>query len=210
MDGANLTRDDMGVGYLAPERRAYLRGYKSWHREIRESGESPYMPKSLEGRRFIAPAAYLPGARREGPAQYDVVFASEFGFLAGNSTSLFNEISVCLNAGLRVGVIPIQNGLIPSASKRQFSRKIDDLVLTGRVDRLSLDSAAEADLLVLRWPTAVQVAPDVTAGLAPKRQSLSPITPRSNRAESDAAMTSASSPAMSRAFRRAAALGAAE
>jgi glycosyltransferase involved in cell wall biosynthesis len=169
MDGANLTRDDMGVGYLAPERRAYLRGYKSWHREIRESGESPYMPKSMEGRRFVAPAAYLPGARREGPAQYDVVFASEFGFLAGNSTSLFNEISVCLNAGLRVGVIPIQNGLIPSASKRQFSRKIDDLVLTGQVDRLSLDTAAETDLLIVRWPTALQVAPDVPARLTPKK-----------------------------------------
>ncbi len=169
MDGANLTRDDMGVGYLAPERRAYLRGYKSWHREIRESGESPYMPKSLDTRRFVAPAAYLPGVRSEGPTHYDVVFASEFGFLAGNSTSLFNEISVCLNAGLRVGVIPFQNGLIPSASKRQFSRKIDDLVLTGRVDRLSLDTAAETDLLVLRWPTAVQVVQDKAAGLKPKK-----------------------------------------
>ncbi|WP_218221711.1 glycosyltransferase family 2 protein [Nesterenkonia sp. Act20] len=169
MNGANLTRDDMGVGFLAPERRAYLRGYKSWHREIRESGESPYMPKAPVERRFVAPAAYLPGARPEGPAQYDVVFASEFGFLAGNSTSLFNEISVCLNAGLRVGVIPFQNGLIPSASKRQFSRKIDDLVLAGQVDRLSLESEAEADLLVVRWPTAVQVVPDTVAGLKPKK-----------------------------------------
>ncbi|MBE1515762.1 glycosyltransferase family 2 protein [Nesterenkonia halotolerans] len=169
MDGANLTRDDMGVGYLAPERRAYLRGYKSWHREIRESDESPYMPKAPQERRFVAPAPYLPGTRREGPAQYDVVFASEFGFLAGNSTSLFNEISVCLNAGLRVGVIPFQNGLIPSASKRQFSRKIDDLVLTGQVDRLSLDTVAEADLLVVRWPTAVQMVPDMVAGLKPQR-----------------------------------------
>lgn len=169
MDGANLTRDDMGVGYLAPERRAYLRGYKSWHREIRESAESPYMPKSAEQRRFVAPAAYLPGARPEGPAKYDVVFASEFGFLAGNSTSLFNEISVCLNAGLRVGIIPFQNGLIPSAAKRQFSRRIDELVLEGQVDRLSLDTEANTDLLVIRWPTAVQVVPDVRARLQPAR-----------------------------------------
>ncbi|GAA1128889.1 glycosyltransferase family 2 protein [Arthrobacter flavus] len=169
MDGANLTRDDMGVGYLAPERRAYLRGYKSWHREIRESGESPYMPKSAADRRFVAPASYLPGARLTGPTKYDVVFASEFGFLAGNSTSLFNEISVCLNAGLKVGVIPLQNGLIPSASRRQFSRKIDDLILTGQVDRLSLETPAETDLLVVRWPTAVQVVQDGDAGLRPKR-----------------------------------------
>ncbi|QYF89885.1 glycosyltransferase family 2 protein [Arthrobacter sp. PAMC25284] len=169
MDGANLTRDDMGVGYLAPERRAYLRGYKSWHREIRESGESPYMPKILAERRFVAPDAYLPGTRSVGPTQYDVIFASEFGFLAGNSTSLFNEISVCLNAGLRVGVIPFQNGLIPSASKRQFSRKIDDLVLTGKVDRLSLDTVAETDLLIVRWPTALQVVPDAPAAVKPKK-----------------------------------------
>ena len=169
MDGANLTKDDMGVGYLAPERRSYLRGYKSWHREIREIQASPYMPKSPEHRRFVAPIAYLPGARAQAPAQYDVVFASEFGFLAGNSTSLFNEISVCLSAGLRVGVIPFQNGLIPSASKRQFSRKIDELVLSGQVDRLALETDATADLLVVRWPTAVQVVPDITAGLRPKR-----------------------------------------
>lgn len=169
MEGGNLTQDDMGVGYLAPDRRAYLRAYKSWHRKIRDEGESPFMPKAPEQRRFVAPPAYLPGARKDEPAQYDVVFASEFGFLAGNSTSLFTEISVCLNAGLRVGVIPFQNGLIPSAAKRQFNQKVDELVLTGQIDRLSLETAAETDLLVIRWPTAVQTVPDKPAALCAQR-----------------------------------------
>lgn len=169
MEGGNLTQDDMGVGYLAPDRRAYLRAYKRWHREIREEGESPFMPRSPEQRRFVAPPAYLPGVRKDEPAQYDVVFASEFGFLAGNSTSLFTEISVCLDAGLRVGVIPIQNGLIPSAAKRQFNQKVDELVLSGQIDRLSLETEAEADLLVIRWPTAVQTVPDHSAALRAQR-----------------------------------------
>ncbi|RJN32961.1 glycosyltransferase [Nesterenkonia natronophila] len=164
MDGANLTREDMGVGYLAPDRRAYLRGYKRWHRDIREEGADAFMPKSPQERRFVAPPSFLPRKVAE-PPNYDVVFASEFGFLAGNSTSLFNEISVCLKAGLRVGVIPIQNGLIPSASKRQFARKVDDLVLSGQVDRLSLDVEASADLLIVRWPTAVQAVRDTSAQL---------------------------------------------
>ena len=165
MEGANLTRDDMGVGYLAPERRAYLRGYQKWHRAIREDGESPFVPKGPGQRRFAAPADYLPDGRQAGPAQYDVVFASEFGFLAGNSTSLFTEISVCLEAGLRVGVLPFQNGLIPSAAKRQFNAKVDELVLTGQIDRLSPDAEAQTDLLIVRWPTALQAVRDVPTGL---------------------------------------------
>ncbi|WP_044494298.1 glycosyltransferase family 2 protein [Nesterenkonia massiliensis] len=168
MEGENLTRNDMGVGYLAPERRAYLRGYKRWHREIREEGVSPYMPKGPEQRRFVAPPAYLPNRPTE-PLSYDVVFASEFGFVAGNSTSLFTEISVCLDAGLRVAVIPFQNGLIPSAAKRQFNRRIDELVLSGQIDRISLDTEAEADLLIVRWPTALQAVRDEPALLRAKR-----------------------------------------
>ncbi len=164
MDGANLTREDMGVGYLAPDRRAYLRGYKRWHRDIREEGAHAFMPKTPEERTFVAPPSFLPERSSE-PPHYDVVFASEFGFLAGNSTSLFTEISVCLDAGMKVGVIPIQNGLIPSASRRQFNRKVDDLVLSGQVDRLSLDVEASADLLIVRWPTAVQAVRDTPARL---------------------------------------------
>ncbi|MCT1605916.1 glycosyltransferase [Nesterenkonia massiliensis] len=168
MEGQNLTKNDMGVGYLAPDRRSYLRAYKRWHREIREEGASAYMPKSPEARKFVAPPEYLP-ARAPEARHYDVVFASEFGFVAGNSTSLFTEISICLDAGLKVGVIPFQNGLIPSAAKRQFNRKIDDLVLTGQIDRLSLDNEAEADLLIVRWPTALQAVRDEGAGLSVKR-----------------------------------------
>lgn len=168
MEGQNLTRDDMGVGYLAPDRRTYLRAYKRWHREIREDAVSPYMSKGPDQRRFAAPPEYLPHRQQESTS-YDVVFASEFGFVAGNSTSLFTEISVCLKAGLKVGVIPFQNGLIPSAAKRQFNRKIDELVLSGQVDRLSLDTAAETDLLIVRWPTALQAVRDEQALLNPKR-----------------------------------------
>lgn len=169
MEGANLTKDDMGVGYLAPDRRSYLRAYKRWHREIREDEGSPYMPKAPDDRRFVAPPMYLPGYDKDLPLNYDVVFASEFGFVAGNSTSLFTEISVCLEAGLKVAVIPFQNGLIPSAAKRQFNRKIDDLVLTGQVDRISLETVAETRLLIVRWPTALQLVQDAPAGLIPER-----------------------------------------
>ncbi|GFZ98593.1 glycosyltransferase [Nesterenkonia alkaliphila] len=164
MEGGNLTANDMGAGYLAPDRRAYLRAYKRWHRSIREDDASPYMPKTLDKRPFVAPPAYLPQRSLDVPS-YDVVFASEFGFLAGNSTSLFNEISVCLEAGLKVGVIPLQNGLIPSAAKRQFNQRIDELIFDGRVDRLSLDTEAVTDLLVIRWPTAVQIVRDSPAAL---------------------------------------------
>lgn len=169
MEGANLTKDDMGVGYLAPDRRSYLRAYKRWHRGIREEQAPAVMPKNPSERPFIAPPVYLPGSDASEPVEYDVVFASEFGFVAGNSTSLFTEISVCLSAGLRVAVLPFQNGLIPSAARRQFNRRIDELVLSGEVDRISLDTKAHTKLLICRWPTAMQLVRDAPAAVTANR-----------------------------------------
>lgn len=164
----NLTSADMGAGYMQPDRRAYLRSYRAFHRQIRQGEVSPYMPKHPEQRLFTAPRNFLPQRETLPKAKYDVVFMSEFGFVAGNSTSLFNEMTVALNNGLRVGLIPVNNGLISSAEKRQFNERIDHLVLSGTVDRLSLETEAETDLLVVRWPASLQMNPGIRSRVEAK------------------------------------------
>lgn len=155
----NLTRADMGAGYLSPDRRAYSRAYRAWHARIAAGEESPFLPKRPARRPFIAPRSFLPERGKIEPPAFDVVFMSEFGFMAGNSTSLRQEINVALHHGLKVGIIPIQNGLIASAAKRQFHPKIEELVLQGRVERISLQDTATADLLIVRWPASLQLLP---------------------------------------------------
>lgn len=162
----NLTRADMGAGYLSPDRRAYSRAYRAWHARIAAGEESPYLPKHPEVRPFIAPRSFLPERAELPPAVFDVIFMSEFGFMAGNSTSLRQEIQVALDHGLRVGIIPVQNGLIASAAKRQFHPRIEELVLDGRIERLSLQDSARADLLIIRWPASLQLLPASTSDIA--------------------------------------------
>lgn len=151
----NLTSADMGAGYLSPDRRAYSRAYKAWHQQITEGTSDPYMPKHPENRRFVAPPSFLPERASLGTPHFDVVFMSEFGFMAGNSTSLRQEIQVALDHGLKVGVLPVQNGLIASAARRQFHPKLEEMVLSGQVERISLDTTATADLVVVRWPASL-------------------------------------------------------
>lgn len=164
----NLTSSDYGLGYRHEDRHAYQRGYKQWHQDIEAGIASPYMPKNPSPRLFYAPPSFLP-ERPQGPVHYDVIFMSEFGFEAGNTTSLRQEIDAALRAGLKVGVLPVQNGLIPSASRRHFTPKVEELIFTGQVDRLSLSSRATTDLLVVRWPASMELNPGVRASITPER-----------------------------------------
>lgn len=156
MGADNLTSSDLGLGYRQADRTAYQRAYQDWHRKIASGTESAYLPKQPASRPFVAPPNFLP-ARPAEVVQYDVVFLSEFGFEAGNSTALAQEIEVCVQAGLKVGVLPVSNGLIRSASLRHMTPRVEQHLLSGKVDRLALDSVAETSLLVVRWPASMQI-----------------------------------------------------
>ena len=164
----NLTSADMRPGYISADRNAYQRAYRSWHKQI-EEGQSSYMEKNPHQRKFLAPRSFLPERAELPSATYDVVFLSEFGFLAGNSTSLFQEIQVCLDYGLKVGVLPVKNGLIRSAARQHFHPNIERLIAEGRLDRLTLQDVAYSDLLVVRWPASFQLSPGATSRVSVKK-----------------------------------------
>lgn len=157
MGADNLTSSDLGLGYRQADRTAYQRAYQDWHRKIASGVESAYLPKEPTSRPFEAPPSFLP-TKPAAVVHYDVVFLSEFGFEAGNSTALAQEIEVCVQAGLKVGVLPVSNGLLRSASLRHMTPRVEQYLLAGQVARLTLDSMAETSLLVVRWPASMQLA----------------------------------------------------
>lgn len=164
MGSGNLTSSDLGLGFRHDDRHSYQRAYRDWHRKIQRGEASAYMPKHPTTRPFVAPPSFLPQKPTE-PRAYDIIYLSEFGFEAGNSSILLQEITTCLDAGLRVGVIPIENGLIASASKRHFVPALERLVLDGRVDRLSIEGMASTKLLLVRWPASLQLSLGKRSGL---------------------------------------------
>jgi glycosyltransferase involved in cell wall biosynthesis len=152
----NLTSKDLGYGFEDDDRRAYRHAYRSWHKAIRYKGASPYLPRSADdARRFPAPNRFLPDSPRH--EEFDVIYLSEFGFEGGNSTILRNEISVSLSAGLRVGIIPCYNFLIRSASLQHMSSGIQELIQEGKITRVPLSAEVRTKLLIIRWPTIMQV-----------------------------------------------------
>lgn len=155
----NLTSSDFGLGYRHPDREIYQDAYSAWHEEV-AAGDSPFMPKPVKERKWIGPPSFLPDRDRDSVPHYDVVYLSEFGLLGGNSLSLEQEIQTALDAGLRVGVIPLQNGLVKGASTRRMTPMLRRMFLDGQVDRLHLHRQVTATLMVIHWPPIMQLLPD--------------------------------------------------
>ncbi|GAB3178986.1 hypothetical protein GCM10027060_05960 [Nesterenkonia halophila] len=164
MGEGNLTSSDFGLGYWHPDREMYQDAYAGWHEEI-AAGASPQLPKRQDERRWIAPPSFLPDHDATEEPHYDVVHLSEFGLRGGNSLALEQEIEAALAAGLRVGVVPLANGLFREAAKRRMAPGLRRMVLDGRVDRLHLRRRASVGLLVVHWPTTLQLLPDGPAEL---------------------------------------------
>ncbi|WP_120005979.1 glycosyltransferase family 2 protein [Nesterenkonia muleiensis] len=158
----NLTSADFGLGYRHPDREIYQRAYGAWHQDIR-AGASAYMPMNPDKRLFVAPPSFLPERDKTHIPHYDVIYLSEFGALGGNTLGLVQEIEAALEAGLTVGFIALQNGLVPSAAKRRLVPEVERLFLQGRIDWLSLDRAAITPLMVIHWPTVLQLDPGLVS-----------------------------------------------
>src|SRR5690606_21447215 len=100
---------------------------------------------------------------------FDVVYVSEFGFEGGSSRSLEYEIDVCIDAGLRVGVVLMENMLLRHASDRSASAYLHQLILDGKVTRLPLPDVAETRLLLVRWPAVLQMRPGLVSGIRARK-----------------------------------------
>lgn len=162
LEDSNLTSNDLGLGFEHPNRTVYRKTYEQWHKKFNR-GLSPYMEMDPVERPFPAPREFLP-ERPEHPP-FDVVFASEFGFEGGSSRVLENEVAACVAAGLRVGVILMENMLIWEASDRNASSYMHRLILDGKVTRLTLTDVAHTQLLLIRWPAILQMRPGLASGI---------------------------------------------
>lgn len=163
----NLTSTDFGLGYRHPDREIYQDAYTAWHQSLR-TGDSAFLPKDNESRKWVGPPSFLPDRDNSQVPHYDVIFVSEFGFWGGNSITLLREIETALGAGLRVGIVPLQNGVVPGAARRRMVPELRSLFLTGRVDRLHLQRNVTTDIVVIHWPAIMQLLPSEPSAIHAK------------------------------------------
>lgn len=153
-DASSLSGSDMRLGYMDPERRIYRARYREWHRKIADGKASAFLPKNARPRHFPAPASFLP--ERPEAELFDVVFASELGFTGGNVHSLVHEMEICVQAGLRVGLVHVRNLLFTHLAMREPVDALTDLVASGKVAEIALTTAARARMVIVRWPACFQ------------------------------------------------------
>lgn len=162
LDENSLSGRELFRGYLHPERGIYQRRYSEWHADIRNGTASGYMPAQGE-RIFQAPPSFLPVVEA---TRFDVVFVSELGFTGGNANSLLHEITICLDAGLRVGIVRARNLLFVGATaEREPIEPIRALIRSGRVAEVALTTRCDASLVMVRWPACFQYLPQLEFGI---------------------------------------------
>lgn len=159
----SLTAGEIGRGYIDPSRLFYQRAYQLSHEGAAASGAWSDLD-------FAKPRNMLPGQRGKHFGLYDVIFVTDFAFPGGTSNLTLNEVEAAADAGLRVGVIhmfsPVNTGAV-GVTERSLS-----VVSESNVDVLSLTDELEASHLVVRHPSVLQFADQLSSKIHAKRVSV--------------------------------------
>jgi hypothetical protein len=166
-DAGSLSGSDMHRGFMHPERQVYRARYRAWHGRIADGEASAWLPMNPKSRPFPAPSSFLP-VRPPGE-EFDVVFVSELGFSGGNAHSLVHEMTICVESGLRVGLVHARNLLFTHLARREPMPALDRLLAEGAVTELALTSDVRARLVVVRWPACFQFTSSVKPAIVADR-----------------------------------------
>ena len=159
----SLSGNDLHRGYFDADRLVYRSHWRRWHNRIRNGEVDGYIPLHAASRQFPAPRVILPN--KHGRQHFDVIFASEFGFQGGNSVSLINEIQICIDKGMRVAIVRLPNLISPNVARRDIHIDLQELVEAGKIEEITLKTAATTPLLIVRWPTSLQYIPEGKAAI---------------------------------------------
>jgi hypothetical protein len=163
----SLSGADMHRGFMDPERQIYLERYRTWHQRIALKQASAWLAAEPGTRPFPAPASFLPS--RGGELHFDVIFVSELGFKGGSGHSLLHEMTICVDAGLKVGLVHVRNLLFPAVARKKPISELTELITVGAVTELALTTRASAALVIVRWPACFQFTSSVTPRIRAER-----------------------------------------
>jgi len=162
----NLSTSDFGLGYEHPDRTSYKDTYAHWHRRIPGNADS-YVSKEPIRRPFPAPTTFLP--IRHGSPRFDVVFVIDLSADTSDTELIRKEILAGLDRDVRTAVVHLPDLMRLWKRHRPPADWLNDLILDGRVARLSLTDRADAELLVIGTPRILQFRPEQACELSPQR-----------------------------------------
>lgn len=151
----SLSRADFRAGWQHPARRAFWSAYKTWHataapEELRRTADEGF-PIHVPPRFTAAPGEQV---------RTDVVFAADWCEEGETQVNALAEIRALLVAGLRVGVMHLENAQHLSRRARTYCRPVQELISAGEVRHLIQDEDFhDVRLMVVRNPELLQFMP---------------------------------------------------
>lgn len=165
----SLTSGEINKGALDFGRQTYGLLYGAWHEKIKSSS-SPTVEAGAfdpERRPFMVPKNFLPKQRTVQLGKFDVIYCTDFRFPGGNSTLTNSEIRAAVAAGLRVGIVQLDSPVL--RAPRAINPNIASTLLDLEVPVLTIEDPVETALLIIRNPTVLQYAENLTSSISPDR-----------------------------------------
>lgn len=157
MHGTSLTAGEIGRGYIDPSRLFYQSAY------FRALESAAVVDGHLQMPDFARPLNMKPGMRGKHLGTFDVVFATDYRFPGGTTALTTNEVECAAKQGLRVGMIQMDSPL--NSAKDAVNPRSLEVAQLDNVEVLSLNDQVDVRLLVMRHPTVLQFAENLTSRL---------------------------------------------
>ena len=178
LEAGSLGENDLS--FLSPERQAYVRGYREWHRAMAAGGEQLRLEFPSRTRPFPVPAALEAGTRTaldatampgrghraewtvvgcheddavHGTVDHEVVILSDFCFPGGTSHANAAEIEALAQAGHVAALCQVDSSVLKGT--QPLHPKIQALTRDGRATWLQPGDQVECRLLLVRHPSVI-------------------------------------------------------
>lgn len=165
----SLSGSDIGDGWMAPERLAYINSAGLWHDRVRTEKASAVVPYPLDVRPF--PAHNIVRGKAREHRELDLVLV-----LDGRShvrtpeqlQSIVEEITALVDTGAKVGILHMMT-LSREDGSPHLAAALQALVNDGQVVQVLLGDDMDVDTVIVRYASGLQAAPQAGSNLRARR-----------------------------------------
>ncbi|WP_172172241.1 glycosyltransferase family 2 protein [Brevibacterium sp. CT2-23B] len=168
MSPGSLSRADFRPGWSHHVRRAFWSGYKYWHGSVSRD-ELPKLAGSSESTVSNIAPPRIAGGDRATRRSFDVCVVSDWRGTTVEQRAAFDELKVLATSDLSVCILQLDTPWGQTGDPRALYPDVQRLINEGFVQRIFLDEEADVDLIVVRDPSAVDYARDLTASISASR-----------------------------------------
>lgn len=156
----SLSNRDVGREWVNPARRAYMNAFRYWHLA---PGAKTVPFDAPQPRPFFAPPELL---GTSSAAEYAIIMVSNWLEAGDGPNPLEDEVVALADAGWSVAIAHTPEFTLSGARHSTMSRRIAELLRTGRIDLVQLESTVRTARVTISSPTLLPLLDASASGIA--------------------------------------------